>query len=441
MEAVLMRTSLADETLHRGTGRMNSPMLAHRILGLALAVVAALLLQAGAVLADVDADQKLNRSMNPADFEGTWDTVTRATKFELSLFVNGTRVTGGYTSPGQPDWDGTIDGDIKFIGETMRLNYKWNSHKLGQSGEGTFYVHTDDRLTGGFTVKEPGKKGTYYRWKGKRISRFPVIDYGDCAGCTSGGGGTTTGGGGVPAEWADALNAHNTKRGVHRSPALAWDADLAAGAQEWANGCRRDGNNNFVHSSFSNGYGENLYWGTNVSAKDAAEWWYAEVQHYDWNDPITSYNAGDTDRSKEVRHFTQVVWKATTKLGCGLATCPGDRYVVCRYKPQGNTNGDQPGVLDANVQRLMTLTGTKSKKQEQQVSTGGGGKLARVIKPVEVFDAPGGNGNKIGDLGFGSIVTIAADAGDDWFEVTGNDVPGGRGFVYSGVDYRSLREE
>ncbi len=197
---------------------------------------------------DVDADQKLNRSMNPEDFEGLWDTVTRDTKFTLSLFVSGTHVTGTYTSPGQPDWDGTIEGEIKIIGDTMRLRYQWNSPKLGQSGEGTFYVHTDDRLTGGITVKEAGKaKDTYYRWKGKRISRFPVIDYGGCAGCTSGGGttgggATGGGGGGVPAEWADTLNAHNAKRAMHRTPALSWSANLAAGAQAWANNC------DFAHS-------------------------------------------------------------------------------------------------------------------------------------------------------------------------------------------------
>lgn len=70
-----------------------------------------------------------------------------------------------------------------------------------------------------------------------------------------------------------------------------------------------------------------------------------------------------------------------------------------------------------------------------------GGRPALVVKPVEVYDAPFGNGNKTGELAFNARVTISLDAGDDWFLVTGNAVPNGRGYVYSGADYRSLREE
>jgi uncharacterized protein YkwD len=149
-------------------------------------------------------------------------------------------------------------------------------------------------------------------------------------------------GGGVPAEWAETLNLHNAKRAMHGTPALAWSASLAAAAQQWADGC------SFKHSGF-NGYGENLYYGTSATGKDAVEWWYAEVQYYDWNNPIGSYNAGDTDRSKETRHFTQIVWKATTTLGCGIAQCGDRKFVVCRYQPPGNFNANNPGVLEENV--------------------------------------------------------------------------------------------
>ena len=71
--------------------------------------------------------------------------------------------------------------------------------------------------------------------------------------------------------------------------------------------------------------------------------------HNRWDDTIKSYHAGDTDPSKEVRHFTQLVWKETSKLGCGVATCQNQQYFVCRYKKQGNWMADTPGVLEANV--------------------------------------------------------------------------------------------
>lgn len=34
-------------------------------------------------------------------------------------------------------------------------------------------------------------------------------------------------------------------------------------------------------------------------------------------------------------HFTQVVWKATKRLGCGQA----GKFVVCNYYPAGNVQG------------------------------------------------------------------------------------------------------
>lgn len=67
------------------------------------------------------------------------------------------------------------------------------------------------------------------------------------------------------------------------------------------------------------------------------------------------------------------------------------------------------------------------------------GRQAQVILPVEVYDAAGGGGAKTGDLAAGATVTIVAEPGDDWFEVAGDAVPGGRGFVYSGDSYRSLK--
>jgi len=148
--------------------------------------------------------------------------------------------------------------------------------------------------------------------------------------------------GGVPAEWAATLKLHNAKRKIHGTPALKWNATLADQAQAWANQC------GFTHDDFD-GFGENLYWGSNANGSDATEWWYAEVKFYDWNNPIESFNQGIADRSRETRHFTQVVWKATTTLGCGIQQCGDRKYVVCRYKPQGNFNAMNPGVLQDMV--------------------------------------------------------------------------------------------
>ena len=59
----------------------------------------------------------------------------------------------------------------------------------------------------------------------------------------------------------------------------------------------------------------------------ASDIWYEEVSKYDYNKPGLSANTA---------HFTQVVWKDTEKIGCGVA---GGKYVVCRYYPSGNYKG------------------------------------------------------------------------------------------------------
>ena len=63
---------------------------------------------------------------------------------------------------------------------------------------------------------------------------------------------------------------------------------------------------------------------------------YDEYKYYNYSNPIFTSSAG---------HFTQLVWKDTTKLGC--ARCGGysslsnywETYVVCNYKVRGNFAG------------------------------------------------------------------------------------------------------
>lgn len=127
------------------------------------------------------------------------------------------------------------------------------------------------------------------------------------------------------------LAAHNKVRAAHCAAPLKWSDKLAAVAQKWADtlaarGCA------FEHSRGK--YGENLAFaapaGTHTS-KTATDGWYREVKIYDFNDPRFSFEAG---------HFTQVVWRGSTTLGCGYATCSGGRAElwVCNYDPPGNVS-------------------------------------------------------------------------------------------------------
>lgn len=142
------------------------------------------------------------------------------------------------------------------------------------------------------------------------------------------------------------LNAHNAYRAKHCVPGLTWSSQLAAEAQQWADACPSNG---FKHSPGAwqgeNGYGENLSWGTNQSAQGAVDNWYRE---------ISQYNFGAPAYSNAVGHFTQLIWRNSKQLGCGMSICNGMQYWVCRYSPTGNWNTGNPGVLANNVPALCS---------------------------------------------------------------------------------------
>lgn len=144
------------------------------------------------------------------------------------------------------------------------------------------------------------------------------------------------------------VGAHNTKRNQHKdTPALSWNSNLARGSESWAihlADINTDTNNiNLIHSESSGNYGENIYYSgssrnTVKTCSDAVTPWYDEERYYDWNNPGNSNTA-----RKAIGHFTQVVWKSTTEVGCGVAKIVLGfftlTFVVCRYSPAGNVSG------------------------------------------------------------------------------------------------------
>lgn len=121
------------------------------------------------------------------------------------------------------------------------------------------------------------------------------------------------------------LDIHNSLRSKHSAPALQWDDTIAQYAQNYANGY--DCSMNLKHSGGK--YGENLAVGYK-SGPDAVQAWYDEVKDY-------TYGSNTFD------HFTQVVWKGASKLGCAVKNCQAQGnsyYVICNYDT-GNVVGQQ----------------------------------------------------------------------------------------------------
>ncbi|KAF6063032.1 Cysteine-rich secretory family protein [Candida albicans] len=113
---------------------------------------------------------------------------------------------------------------------------------------------------------------------------------------------------------------------------LTWDATVYEYAQKFADQYSCSGN--LQHSGGK--YGENLAVGYADGAA-ALQAWYEEAG----KDGL-SYSYGS---SSVYNHFTQVVWKSTTKLGCAYKDCRAQNwglYVVCSYDPAGNVMGTDP---------------------------------------------------------------------------------------------------
>jgi len=88
-------------------------------------------------------------------------------------------------------------------------------------------------------------------------------------------------------------------------------------------------------------YGENLFGGagTDSTAEDAVALWVSNKQYYDHDSNTCSAPATAT-----CVPYTQVVWRASTAIGCARVVCDsGDRvFIICNYSPPGNLVGESP---------------------------------------------------------------------------------------------------
>jgi uncharacterized protein YkwD len=151
-----------------------------------------------------------------------------------------------------------------------------------------------------------------------------------------------------PNEFArDMLTAHNQARANARPapkpplPALQWSAETAKVAEAWAAKC------SFEHNPGRGPFGENLAAATPGAWKtaDVVKDWAGEAANYD---PSRNTCAS----GKVCGHYTQLVWRNTTHVGCAKRTCtknspfgkdfPTWDFWVCNYAPPGNVVGQKP---------------------------------------------------------------------------------------------------
>lgn len=119
-------------------------------------------------------------------------------------------------------------------------------------------------------------------------------------------------------------------------PAMVWSNEVAVSAQAWADSLKAPTLNCRLTHEDGGTLGENVaggYFG--YSPKRAVADWTVEKQDYTFNPVYLHDDAWG--------HYTQIVWRDSTELGCGMAFCDnGTNVIVCRYRPAGNVRGAQP---------------------------------------------------------------------------------------------------
>ena len=142
------------------------------------------------------------------------------------------------------------------------------------------------------------------------------------------------------------LAQHNKYRKMHNVPELVLDNELIKLAQDYSAALAYKKNDEFSKYSVSpsgaknknkENLGENIFTCTSVlktncydiTSTKPVDVWYNEIKNYNFSEP--GFNIDSS-------HFSQLIWKETTKIGCGASVADDEVTfkVVCNYYKAGN---------------------------------------------------------------------------------------------------------
>lgn len=134
------------------------------------------------------------------------------------------------------------------------------------------------------------------------------------------------------------LRLHNEERAFVSAAPLVWDAALEAGAASYARELAARGSLQHSSRAARPGQGENLWMGTRgaFSPAQMVAAWASEKRRFR---PGVFPAVSATGNWADVGHYTQLIWRTTTRLGCAVASNASADFLVCRYGPAGNIDG------------------------------------------------------------------------------------------------------
>jgi hypothetical protein len=136
------------------------------------------------------------------------------------------------------------------------------------------------------------------------------------------------------------LAVHNRERALVGTPPLRWSDKLAADAAAYVPHLVRLKYLEHSPKASRPGQAENLSLG-------AAGFHSAEMMVGFWVDEKKDFVNGAFDKVSrtgnwlDVSHYTQMIWRGTTEVGCAQGTGERRTYLVCRYTPKGNRDGQR----------------------------------------------------------------------------------------------------
>ena len=137
------------------------------------------------------------------------------------------------------------------------------------------------------------------------------------------------------------MEGHNAARAAVGVPPLVWSDTLATTARAYAEEMTRT--RKFEHAPQPQDMsreGENLWTGTRsaYAYPEMIGHWVAEKRDF-VNGVTPAFSR--TSKWEDVAHYTQIVWRGSTQVGCAMASNKTDDYLVCRYSPPGNVFGER----------------------------------------------------------------------------------------------------
>jgi hypothetical protein len=134
------------------------------------------------------------------------------------------------------------------------------------------------------------------------------------------------------------LAAHNRERAAVGVPPLRWDPALAAAAASYGPALAATGRLTHSPRALRPGQAENLWMGSAgaYSPESMVGSWASEKSMFRRG---IFPNVSSTGNWLDVSHYTQMVWRTTTAVGCAVHRARGMDYLICRYAPKGNQDG------------------------------------------------------------------------------------------------------